>query len=175
MQCSANGTSDKDKNIMKAPEGGFGVAKVFLCPAGTLLDLQTIDFPMIVKSRILCPKYTLFLRSLMLKELLQDTNINMARKVKIDIGVTFLIICAFITSLASLVLGGVDILLNNQNFIINFEISNFQSYYGSIIHLEPLEDLAESRPSLSSPSRPENCVTVRSNENLQEHDISVNT
>ena len=76
MQCSANGTSDKDKNIMKAPEGGFGVAKVFLCPAGTLLDLQTIDFPMIVKSRILCPKYTLFLRSLMLKELLQDTNIE---------------------------------------------------------------------------------------------------
>ena len=42
MKCSANGTSDKDKNIMEAPEGGFGVAKVFLCPAGTLLDLQTI-------------------------------------------------------------------------------------------------------------------------------------
>ena len=42
VKCSANGTSDKDKNIMRAPEGGFGVAKVFLCPAGTLLDLQTI-------------------------------------------------------------------------------------------------------------------------------------
>ena len=26
----------------KTPEGGFGVAKVFLCPAGTLLDLRTI-------------------------------------------------------------------------------------------------------------------------------------
>ena len=93
----------------------------------------------------------------------------MARKVKIDIGVTFLIICAFITSLASLVLGGVDILLNNQNFIINFEI------FKAKIHLDPLEDLAESRPSLSSPSRPENCVTVRSKENLQKRDMKVNT
>ena len=93
----------------------------------------------------------------------------MARKVKIDIRVTFLIICAFITSLASTVLGGVDILLNNQNFIINFEI------FKAKIHLEPLEDLAESRPSLSSPSRPENCVTVRSDENLQKHDMKVKT
>ena len=70
-------------------------------------------------------------------------------QVKIAIRVTFLIVWAFITSLASTVLGGVDILLNNQNFIINLEI------FKAKIHLEPLEDLAESRPSLSSPSRPE--------------------
>ena len=108
----------------------------------------------------------------MLIELLQNTNREhgmQGLQVKIAIRVTFLIICAFITSLASSVLGGVDILLNNQNFIINFEI------FKAKIHLEPLEDLAESRPSLSSPSRPENCVTVRSDENIQKYDMKVNT
>ena len=80
-------------NNLKSPDGGFGVAKVFLSLAGTLLDLQVIIV------------YTLLMNS-------HSTSLNLSKAVprrakffsyqsckivilKIDIRVTFLMIFAF--------------------------------------------------------------------------------
>ena len=124
MKCSANGTSDKNKNIMKTPEGGFGVAKVFLCPAGTLLDLYTIISIKLIRYFNDCRvnntlptiKENCFYDLLLLRDLFQNTNREHGSdgtqdiQVKLSIRVTFLISCAFITFLALIGLGGVDIL-----------------------------------------------------------------
>ena len=105
----------------KTPEGGFGVAKVFLCPAGTLLDLYTIISIKLIRyfndcrvnNTLLKIKENCFYDLLLLRDLFQNTNSEHGTQgiqVKLSIRVTFLISCAFITFLALIGLGGVDIL-----------------------------------------------------------------
>ena len=105
----------------KTPEGGFGVAKVFLCPAGTLLDLYTIISIKLIRyfndcrvnNTLLKIKENCFYDLLLLRDLFQNTNREHGTQgiqVKLSIRVTFLISCAFITFLALIGLGGVDIL-----------------------------------------------------------------
>ena len=96
------------------------MAKVFLCPAGTLLDLRTIISIKLIRYFNDCrvnntlPKIkNCFYDLLLLRDLFQNTNREHGTQgiqVKLSIRVTFLISCAFITFLALIGLGGVDIL-----------------------------------------------------------------
>ena len=97
------------------------MAKVFLCPAGTLLDLHTIISIQLIRYFNDCRvnntlpkiKENCFYDLLLLRDLFQNTNREHGTQgiqVKLSIRVTFLISCAFITILALIGLGGVDIL-----------------------------------------------------------------
>ena len=97
------------------------MAKVFLCPAGTLLDLHTIISTKLIRYFNDCRvnttlpkiKVNCFYDLLLLRDLFQNTNREHGTQgiqVKLSIRVTFLISCAFITFLALIGLGVVDIL-----------------------------------------------------------------